>query len=109
MAKSEAAQATVEGQDQGVGFRALVMKQAIAYNLVGSAVNEPNLVARFTLQGNEKSLRPSPSFAQAPTNHPASPSRRRLSRLILHCAHLPSSIGRRSEGISQTNTTSSSS
>ncbi len=56
MAKSAAVQATVEGQDQGVGFRALVMKQAIAYNLAGSAVNEPNLVVRFTLQGDEKNI-----------------------------------------------------
>jgi acylphosphatase len=56
MAKIEAVQATVEGQDQGVGFRALVMKQAIAYNLAGSAVNEPNLVVRFTLQGDERNI-----------------------------------------------------
>jgi acylphosphatase len=37
MAKKEAVEATVTGNDQQVGFRALVMKQAIEYNLAGSA------------------------------------------------------------------------
>jgi hypothetical protein len=37
MAKKEAVEATVSGNDQQVGFRALVMKQAIEYNLAGSA------------------------------------------------------------------------
>ena len=37
MAKKEAVDATVSGDDQQVGFRALVMKQAIEYNLAGSA------------------------------------------------------------------------
>jgi len=56
MAGEEAIQATVTGQDQGVGFRALVMKQAIEYNLAGSATNEPNLVVQFTLQGHKKRI-----------------------------------------------------
>ena len=42
MAKKEAVDATVSGDDQQVGFRALVMKQAIEYNLAGSASNDPN-------------------------------------------------------------------
>lgn len=53
MTKIVAIQATVTGQDQQVGFRALVMKQAIAYNLGGVARNEPNGVVKFTLQGDK--------------------------------------------------------
>jgi acylphosphatase len=53
MAKKEAIEATVTGQDQQVGFRALVMKQAIAYNLAGAARNEPNAIVQFTLQGDK--------------------------------------------------------
>ena len=41
MAKKEAVDATVSGDDQQVGFRALVMKQAIEYNLAGSAEKRP--------------------------------------------------------------------
>ena len=46
--------ATVTGDDQRVGFRAMVMKQAIAYNLAGVAKNQPNNVVEFTLQGRAK-------------------------------------------------------
>lgn len=53
MAKTVALQATVTGQDQQVGFRALVMKQAIAYNLGGVARNEPDGIVKFTLQGDK--------------------------------------------------------
>ena len=53
MAKTMAIQATVTGQDQQVGFRALVMKQAIAYNLGGVARNEPDGIVKFTLQGDK--------------------------------------------------------
>ncbi len=53
MANIVAIQATVTGQDQQVGFRALVMKQAIAYNLGGVARNEPDGIVRFTLQGDK--------------------------------------------------------
>jgi len=67
MAKNEAVEAVVKGQDQGVGFRALVMKQAIAYNLAGSAVNEPDLVVRFTLQGNPKNIDPALAIIRAGT------------------------------------------
>ena len=43
--------ATVTGDDQHVGFRAMIMKQAIKYNLAGSAKNEANEIVHFTLQG----------------------------------------------------------
>jgi acylphosphatase len=56
MSQKTAVQATVTGQDEGVGFRAAVMKQAIAYNLAGSAVNEPNNIVTVTLQGDGKRI-----------------------------------------------------
>ena len=67
VAKNEAVEAVVKGQDQGVGFRALVMKQAIAYDLAGSAVNEPDLVVRFTLQGDQKNIDPALAIIRAGT------------------------------------------
>jgi len=48
----QAVTATVTGNYQEVGFRALVMKQAIEYNLAGSAKNEDDEIVRFTLQGD---------------------------------------------------------
>ena len=48
----QAISATVTGNDQHVGFRAMVMKQAIQYNLAGSAKNDTNEIVRFTLQGD---------------------------------------------------------
>ena len=48
----QAISATVTGNDQEVGFRAMVMKQAIEYNLAGSAKNDNNEIVRFTLQGD---------------------------------------------------------
>jgi acylphosphatase len=56
MAKQEAIEATVSGNDQQVGFRALVMKQAIEYNLAGSARNDANQIVHFTLQGDKKRI-----------------------------------------------------
>jgi acylphosphatase len=53
MAGEEAVEATVTGNDQRVGFRALVMKQAIEYNLAGLARNDVNEIVHFTLQGNK--------------------------------------------------------
>ena len=47
---------TVTGNDQHVGFRAMIMKQAIEYNLAGFAKNLPNDVVSFTLQGDTKRL-----------------------------------------------------
>jgi acylphosphatase len=48
----QAISATVTGNDQKVGFRAMIMKQAIEYNLAGSAINKANDVVSFTLQGD---------------------------------------------------------
>ncbi len=56
MAKQEAIAATISGNDQQVGFRALVMKQAIEYNLAGSAQNDTNQIVHFTLQGDENRI-----------------------------------------------------
>jgi acylphosphatase len=50
--QKQAISATVTGNDQHVGFRAMVMKQAIKYNLAGSAKNERDDIVQFTLQGD---------------------------------------------------------
>jgi acylphosphatase len=52
----EAISGTVTGNDEHVGFRAMIMKQAIEYNLAGSAKNLPHDVVNFTLQGDAKRL-----------------------------------------------------
>jgi acylphosphatase len=52
----EAISGTVTGNDQHVGFRAMIMKQAIEHNLAGFAKNLPNDVVSFTLQGKAKRL-----------------------------------------------------
>jgi acylphosphatase len=54
MSQQKAISAT--GDDQKVGFRAMVMKQAIEYNLAGIAKNDPNMIVRFTLQGDGKRI-----------------------------------------------------
>jgi acylphosphatase len=54
--QKQAISATVTGDDQQVGFRAMVMKQAIEYNLAGIAENEKNEIVRFTLQGDPNRL-----------------------------------------------------
>jgi len=56
MQQKQAISATVTGNDQQVGFRAMVMKQAIKYNLAGSAKNERNEIVQFTLQGDANRL-----------------------------------------------------
>jgi acylphosphatase len=56
MSQQKAISATVTGDDQRVGFRAMVMKQAIQYNLAGIAHNEPKMVVHFTLQGDAKRI-----------------------------------------------------
>jgi acylphosphatase len=56
MQQKQAILATVTGNDQQVGFRAMIMKQAIAYNLAGSAKNEANETVHFTLQGDQDRL-----------------------------------------------------
>jgi acylphosphatase len=52
----QAISATVTGDDQQVGFRAMVMKQAIEYNLAGLARNDEDEVVRFTLQGDAERI-----------------------------------------------------
>jgi acylphosphatase len=52
MKPKQAISGTVTGNDEHVGFRAMIMKQAIEYNLGGYAKNEPNDVVSFTLQGD---------------------------------------------------------
>ncbi len=54
--QQKAISATVTGNDQRVGFRAMIMKQAIEYNLARSAQNEANGVVKFTLQGDSDRL-----------------------------------------------------
>jgi acylphosphatase len=56
MQQQNAILATVTGNDQHVGFRALIMKQAIAHNLAGSASNEADGTVHFTLQGDSDRL-----------------------------------------------------
>jgi acylphosphatase len=56
MQQKKAIVATVIGDDQQVGFRAMIMKQAIAYNLAGSAENEADETVHFTLQGDSDRL-----------------------------------------------------
>jgi acylphosphatase len=53
---AKAISATVHGDDQKVGFRALIMKQAIEYNLAGIARNEGDEIVKFTLQGDPDRL-----------------------------------------------------
>src|ERR1700722_18925276 len=52
----EAISATVTGNDQRVGLRAAIMKQAIEFNLAGFAQNEANDIVHFTLQGDSDRL-----------------------------------------------------
>lgn len=54
--QQQAISATVTGNDQEVGFRAMVMKQAIQYNLAGSAKNDNDEIVRFTLQGDAERI-----------------------------------------------------
>ena len=56
MPQKQAISATVTGYDQQVGFRAMVMKQAIEYNLAGSAKNESDEIVQFTLQGDQNRI-----------------------------------------------------
>ena len=51
-----AVSAVVTGNDQRVGFRALVMKQAIRYNLAGTAKNAPDNIVEFVLQGRQSRI-----------------------------------------------------
>ena len=63
----EAISGTVTGNDQQVGFRAMIMKHAIEYNLAGFAQNLPNDVVKFTLQGDPERLTTAVSAIQEGT------------------------------------------
>jgi len=65
--KKQAISGTVTGNDQHVGFRAMIMKQAIAYNLAGFTKNLPNDVVSFVLQGDGKRLNDAVSALQEGT------------------------------------------
>jgi acylphosphatase len=47
----------VTGNVQQVGFRAMIQKQAIQYNLAGSAENNSDKSVRFTLQGDNDRIK----------------------------------------------------
>jgi acylphosphatase len=65
--KDQAISGTVTGNDQHVGFRAMIMKQAIEYNLAGFSKNLPNDVVSFVLQGDGKRLNDAVSAIQEGT------------------------------------------
>jgi acylphosphatase len=52
MPQKQAISARVTGNDQHVGFRAMVMKQAIEFNLAGVAKNDADDIVQFTRQGD---------------------------------------------------------
>jgi acylphosphatase len=52
----EAISASVSGDVQAVGFRAMIFKQAIEYNLAGSAKNNRDGTVQFALQGNKNRI-----------------------------------------------------
>ena len=52
----EAISASVSGNVQKVGFRAMILRQAIEYNLAGAAKNNPDGTVQFSLQGDENRI-----------------------------------------------------
>jgi len=52
----EAISASVSGNVQKVGFRAMILRQAIEYNLAGAAKNNPDGRVQFSLQGDENRI-----------------------------------------------------
>src|SRR5271166_3426817 len=55
-AEPQAIAGTVSGNVQKVGFRAMILKQAIEYNLAGSARNNPDGTVQFSLQGDRNRI-----------------------------------------------------
>lgn len=55
-AEPQALSGIVTGNVQKVGFRAMILKQAIKYNLAGSARNTSEGTVQFTLQGDESRI-----------------------------------------------------
>jgi acylphosphatase len=56
MQQKQAISATITSNDEQVGFRVMVMKLAIEYNLAGVTKNERNETVLFTLQGDPNRL-----------------------------------------------------
>jgi acylphosphatase len=54
--ETQAISGIVRGDVQKVGFRAMILKQAIEYNLAGSAQNIKEETVLFTLQGDENRI-----------------------------------------------------
>ncbi len=55
-AEPQAIAGTVSGNVQKVGFRAMILRQAIEYNLAGSARNNPDGTVQFSLQGDRNRI-----------------------------------------------------
>ncbi|OHX18361.1 hypothetical protein BI343_09095 [Chromobacterium amazonense] len=53
-ASQQAIDGTASGKVQQVGFRAMILKQAIQYNLAGTARNTEEQTVLFSLQGKDK-------------------------------------------------------
>src|ERR1700733_3950139 len=47
----------ISGKVQHVGFRALILKQAIRFNLAGTAKNNPDGTVAFRLQGDAAQIK----------------------------------------------------
>jgi acylphosphatase len=47
----------VSGKVQQVGFRAMILKQAIRFNLAGTAKNNPDGTVAFVLQGDARQIK----------------------------------------------------
>lgn len=54
--ESQAISGIVSGNVQKVGFRAMILKRAIQYNLAGSAQNTKEGTIQFTMQGDENRI-----------------------------------------------------
>ena len=77
MKHEQAISATVTGNDQQVGFSAMVMKQAIRSSLAGTAENEQDEAVRFTLHGGAKRMNPAiAAIRKEPRNTSMSKSHR---------------------------------
>jgi acylphosphatase len=96
MSQQKAISATVTGDDQEVGFRAMVMKQAIEHNLAGVAKNDANMIVRFTLQGDGKRIDKAIAAVDEGTTQDASSPSIEMARSIdaaLHSGRYGESVG----------------
>ena len=77
MKRKQAISATVAGNDQQVGFSAMVMKRAIQSSFAGTAENEQDEAVRFTLHGGAKRMNPAiAAIRKEPRNRRISKSHR---------------------------------